>query len=59
MLHLLLCVNSIYRLLTYVALILTCKELTPLRLDNVKIHKYTKFEQNITCGTRVMNEHFH
>ena len=24
-------------------------------MDNVKIQRYTKFEQNIPCGTRVMN----
>ena len=24
-------------------------------LDNVKIHKYTEFEPNIPCGSRVMS----
>ena len=24
-------------------------------LDNVKIHKYTKFEPNIPCGSRLMS----
>ena len=30
-------------------------------LDNVRINKYTKFDPNIPCGSRVMSvyEHFH